>query len=163
MFCSHRQRPRQLNWAIFLICFVFLAIRISGVHVHQHILVAHSNAGMADAKTPDLASSHIELGLFHQHYSDLHEHYSDLHSHHGDKHTLETVVHQDIKADALFDAFGKTSKLSQQQFSVIATALLWQLMPAPPSVIPRYRAPTGAPQTQRLRPPSCGPPKFFIA
>ena len=156
MFCSHRQRPRQLTWAIFLICFVFLAIRISGVHSHQHIVLGHANTAITGTETLHVDAPHIEVGMFHQDHSDLHDH-------HGDKHTLETVVHKDIKVDALFDAFGKTLKLSQQQFSAMATVLLWQLMPAPPSVIPRYRAPTGGPQTPRLRPPSCGPPKFFIA
>ena len=158
MFCSQHQNPRQLTWAIFLICFVFLTIRIGGVHAHQHILVEHANTGVAGAETLGTSfSHHIEVGLFHQDHSDLHDHHGDSEP------NLETVVHHDIKVDALSDAFGKTLKLSQQQFSAMATVLLWQLMPAPPSVIPRYRAPTGGPQTPRLRPPSCGPPKFFIA
>ena len=156
MFSSYRRQPRQLTWAIFLICFVFLAIRISGVHSHQHIVLTHADAAIVGADTLEVDFPHIEVGLFHQDHSDLHDHHGDSEP------SLETVVHEDVKVDAIFDAFGKTSKPSQQQFSVIATVLLLQLIPAPPAVIPRYRAPTGGPQKPRLRPPSCGPPLFLI-
>ena len=157
MFSSYRRQPRQLTWAIFLICFVFLAIRISGVHSHQHIVLTHANAATVGADTLEVDFPHIEVGLFHQDHSDLHDHHGDSEP------ALETLVHHDVQVDAMFDTFGKTSKQSQQQFSIISTVLLLQLMPEPPSVIPRDRAPTGGPQKPRLRPPSCGPPEFFIA
>ena len=154
MFYLRCHHLRQRSWAIFLICFVFLAIRISGVHSHQHIVLAQATVG---GETLAMELPHIEVGLLHQDHSDLHDHHGDSEP------TLETVVHQDVKIDALFDAFGKTSKQNQQQFFIIATVLLWQLIPAPPSAIPRYSAPTGGPQKPRLRPPSCGPPEFFFA
>ena len=157
MLRSQRHQHRHFKWAIIFICLAFLAIRISGVHAHQHILMTHADAAVVGVETLHADSPHIEVGMLHQDHSELHDH-------HGDSElSLEIVVHEDVKVDALFDAFGKTSKLSQQQFSIFATVLLWQLMPAPPSVIPRYRAPTGGPQKARLRPPSCGPPAFFIA
>ena len=154
MCSSRRQKPRQLTWAIFLICFVFLAIRISGVHSHQHVVLVQASVG---GQTHEVKLPHIEFGMFHQDHLDLHDH------HGNSEPALETLVHHDVQVDAMFDTFGKTSKQSQQQFSIISTVLLLQLMPEPPSVIPRDRAPTGGPQKPRLRPPSCGPPDFFIA
>lgn len=157
MFHLRSPHLRRRSWAIFLICFVFLAIRIGGVHSHHEILLGHENAAVVGAETRHADAPHIEVGMFHQDHLDLHDHHGDSEP------TLATVVHQDVKVDAVFDAFGKTSKQSQQQIFIMATVLLWQLMPAPPSVIPRYRAPTGGPPKPRLRPPSCGPPESFIA
>ena len=154
MFSLHRRQPRQLTWAIFLICFVFLAIRISGVHSHQHIVLAQASVG---SQTHAVELPHIEVGLFHQDHSDLHDHHGDSEP------SLETVVHEDVKADAIFDAFGKTTKLSQQHLAIMARVWFWQLRSAPPNVIPRFRSPSGAPHRPRLRPPSCGPPEFLIA
>ena len=152
--CHHL---RQRSWAIFLICFVFLAMRVSGVHSHQHILVTHANAEIVGAEILDTDFHDIEVGLFHHDHSDLADHHDESEP------RLASLVHLDVKTDAVFAGFGKTSKLSQQQLSFVATVLLWHLIPEPPSVIPRYRAPTGGPQRPRLRPPSCGPPEFFIA
>lgn len=155
MLLLQRHRSPSLSWATLLVCFVFLAIRISGVHSHQHILVTHANAEIVGAEILDTDFHHIEVGLFHHDHSDLPDHHDESEP------CLGSLVHQDVKIDALLD--GKTSKLSQQQLSVVATVLLWHLIPAPPSVVPRYRTPTGGPHRPRLRPPSCGPPEFFIA
>ena len=157
MLFPQRHKHRHFNWAIILICLAFLAIRISGVHAHHHHLLTPADSRIGAATMLDTDFHHIEVALFHHDHSDLVDHYDE--SEPG----LASLVHQDVKIDALFDGFGKNSKLSQQQLSVVATVLLWHLMPAPPSVIPRDRALTGGPQRPRLRPPSCGPPAFFIA
>ena len=155
MLRFQRLQPRSLSWANLLICFVFLAIRISGVH--SHILVTHANAEIVGTEIPPTDFHHIKVGLFHHDHSGLPDH------HDKSEPGSTALVHQDVKIDGLLDGFGKTSKLSQQQLSFVATVPLWHLIAEPPRVIPRYRAPTGGPQTPRLRPPSCGPPKFFIA
>ncbi len=155
MLLLQRHKHRHFNWAIILICLAFLAIRISGVHAHHHHLLTPADSRIGDATMLDSGFYHIEVGLFHHDYPDLSDHHDESEP------SLAVLVHLDVKIDALFD--GKTSKLNQQQLSMVATVLLWHLMPAPPSVLPRYRAPTGGPQKPRLRPPSCGPPEFFIA
>ena len=158
MFSSHRRHPRQFAWAIYLICFVLLAIRISGVHTHQHIELAHSGGAAA--------FSEIHNGDGHQSKTVLlHADHADLHDHHGDSVVdLSDVVHQYfVEIDTLTDVFGKTSKLSHEPSYVLALMLLWQLLPAPLNVIPSFIACVDRPQAPRLRPPSCGPPKFFIA
>ena len=157
MLRFQRLRLRSPSWANLLICFVFLAIRISAVHAHQHILVPHANAEIVGAETLATDLHHIEVGLFHLDHSDLPD------QHDQSEPSLANLAHQDVKTDGLLDGFGKNSKLSQQQLSFVATVLLWHLIPEPASVIPRYRAPTGGPQRPRLRPPSCGPPELFIA
>jgi hypothetical protein len=157
MLFPQRHKHRHFNWAIIFICLAFLAIRISGVHAHHHILLTPADSAIGATTMLDTDFHHIVVGLFHHDHSDLADHHDESEP------SPATLVHQDVKIDAFFDGFGKTSKLNQQQFSILATVLLWHLMPAPPSVIPRYRAPTGGPHRSRLRPPSCGPPTFFIA
>ena len=148
MLCPQRHQHRHFNWAIILICLAFLAIRISGIHAHHHHLLTPADSRIGAATLLDSDFHHIEVGLFHHDESEP---------------SLASLVHHDVKIDALFNGFGKNSKLSHQQLSVVATVLLWHLIPAPPSGIPRYRAPTSGPHRPRLRPPSCGPPEFLIA
>ena len=155
MLFPQRHKHRHFNWAIILICLAFLAIRISGVHAHHHHLLTPADSRIGAATMLDSDFHHIEVGFFHHDHSDSADHHDESEP------SLASLVHQDVKTDALLDS--KTLKLSQQQLSVLATVLLWHLIPAPPSVIPRYRAPTGGPHRSRLRPPSCGPPAFFIA
>lgn len=155
MLCPHRHKHRHFNWAIILICLAFLAIRISGVHAHHHHWLTPADAKIGAATMLDSDFHHIEVGLFHQDHSDSADHHDESEP------SFASLVHQDVKIDALLDC--KTSKLNQQQLSVVATVLLWHLIPAPRSVIPRYRACTSGPHRPRLRPPSCGPPELFIA
>ena len=155
MLFPQRHKHRHFNWAIILICLAFLAIRISGVHAHHHHLLTPADSRIGAATMLDSDFHHIEVGFFHHDHSDSADHHDESEP------SLASLVHQDVKTDALLDS--KTLKLSQQQLSVLATVLLWHLIPAPPSVIPRYRACTGGPQWSRLRPPSCGPPEFLIA
>ncbi len=159
MFLSHRRHSRHFAWAIYLICFVLLAIRVSGAHTHQHVGLAHSGSVAASMEIHDADGHDSEPALFHADHADLHHHHSDSGASSDD-----LLAHQDfVELDTLTDVFGKTSKLSHEPSYVLAIMLLWQLMPAPPNVIPGFIARVNGPQRPRLRPPSCGPPKFIIA
>jgi hypothetical protein len=144
-------RPRQFNLATLLICFAFLAIRISGVHAHRFVALPAAD----ETTIVQVIFSHVELGLFHLDtaQSDDHDHYHDA--------STKTAEHADLKLDEWPDAFVKLSPLSQAQVSILAQVMLWQIEPSPPSAIPRHGPPRAGPQRPRLRPPSCGPPSTF--
>jgi hypothetical protein len=143
-------RPRPLNIATLMICFVFLAIRISGVHTH-HAPVPHAD---------DLTATHatllqVELGLFHVNAAQVRDHNQDV--------CTKPVEHVDLKLDDCLHVPVKLAKLTQVQIALVAQVMLRQFAPLPaPSAMPRYNQARAGPQRPRLRPPSCGPPNSFI-
>jgi ABC-type Zn2+ transport system substrate-binding protein/surface adhesin len=145
---------RWRNVATVCLCFVFLAIRISGVHAHQSFALSGAEG---------LTASHVEIGFFHFDSGalDHDHHHHDNDDHHADDDAWsDASEHTDLKLDVWADA-SPLSKLGHAQ--ILATTVLWQIAPISANAISRDDASSALKARPRLRPPSCGPPRITAA
>jgi hypothetical protein len=144
-----RQRATPLT---LLICLAFIAMKMSGAHVHRHVDVAQGAQVL-----------HVGVEMFHGGHADHHEHSAHADDGFHPEHAAESATHEDIEAASIAISFEKLFKLDLTSLVLLA-AVAFRLF-TPQRVGPvSYCSPPRKPLARTyLRPPLRGPPPFSIA